>query len=84
MAGDGTATGFGMTDLEERLGGPQGRDVQERTTAMLADRAQRLRALMDAGLPPNEFRKASAAHAALEAAFDIVSRFPAGSQTRGQ
>ncbi|PTW56659.1 type III secretion system (T3SS) needle YscE family protein [Breoghania corrubedonensis] len=75
---DEAGPAFGMTDLEERLAGPDGLDVREQTAAMLADKASRLRALIDAGMTPADYHKASAAHVALAAAYDIVSRFPAG------
>lgn len=71
-----TGFDFGMTDLEERLGGDNGAEVRAEIAASLAAMAQVLLKARDAGLGPEDFRKAQAAHAAVTAAHDVVTRFP--------
>jgi len=67
---------FGMTDLEERLAGEDGAEIRKEIAAKLAEKAGELRKLMDAGLAPEEYEKATRAHTGLAAAYDIITRFP--------
>lgn len=70
--------GFGMTDLEEALRGPDGERVRDETLARLDARLATVSAAIDAGLGPDVYDDAVAIRRALASARDVVLRFPTG------
>lgn len=72
------AAGFGITDLEEALRGPDGRRVQEQILARLAARLAAVSSAIDQGLGAGVYDDALAIRRALASARDVVLRFPTG------
>lgn len=73
-AADGA--GFGMTDLEEALRGPDGRRVRDETLAQLEARLAEVSAAIDRGLGPDVYDAAIAIRRSLASARDVMLRFP--------
>ncbi len=67
---------FGMTDLEERLKGPDGHALREQILERLTALGNETKAGLDGGLAPDEYAIAESTYGALAAAYDIIANFP--------
>lgn len=67
---------FSMTDLEERLRGPDGKTTRAALTARLEQLTGEFAAKLKSGLTPADYAKANAIAKALAAAREIVIAFP--------
>lgn len=63
-----------LTELEERLNGPDGVAVRDEVATRLAEMEQRLRGQIAAGMPRNEFPDCQAALDAVVAAAEFISQ----------
>jgi type III secretion system YseE family protein len=67
------ALDFGMTDLEERLRGPEGPAAIAQLRSRFEQLRTEIRSEIASGLPPDQFTRAQALGAALAAAGDMLS-----------
>lgn len=66
----------GMTEIEERLRGPDGAAFREELLETLDREIEAIRVRLAEGLPPDEYARATTIGRALAAARDIVLAFP--------
>lgn len=71
-------TGFGMTDLEEKLCASGGAQLAEDLLARFRSLDAALAARIAAGLPPEDFARATVMRNSLAAANSILIRIPKG------
>ena len=73
---DPSGDGFGMTALEERMQGPEGREVHAAAVSRMTQLLHAIDASVEAGLGPMEFKRAETIRIALAAARAFVSGAP--------
>ena len=69
---EATGPAFGMTDLEERLQGPEGSRIKDELLSRLSQLRAELDAMVELGLRPEQFACATAIRAAIDAACAIM------------
>ncbi|MBT9288747.1 EscE/YscE/SsaE family type III secretion system needle protein co-chaperone [Prosthecodimorpha staleyi] len=67
---------FGMTEIEERLRGPEASAFREELLELLDRAAMAVEEDLSAGLPPADYTRATSLSRALAAAKEIVLAFP--------
>lgn len=70
----------GMTELEEKLCGPQGRHVRDSADARLGLLMASIDTAAAAGLPPAEFAAAQELSKGLYAARSLLANYPVGGE----
>ena len=73
-----------MTAMEERLSGDEQGAYRDEVLGLLGQEAQSIKAKMDAGLSPDEFKSASMMYEALIAAQKVVEAYWQGSRQVSQ